>query len=181
MFDFPQPGVGNSGALCEVVRSLRPKTAPFFADPWQQICGNDIVSCWVITHNSDCHILQSLGKKWRGEKKKEKKELHWSTRGKWPEKCLQPEELYWKKNHSCRTVQWEQLFYSSLIRLMWHRMATAICHGNRVVYHSWALWFSFKNVFFFLMIIAFSLGLLKQVWLFNKSCGFKWLKPFEPI
>lgn len=70
MFDFPQPGVGNSGALCEVVRSLRPKTAPFFADPWQQICGNDIVSCWVITHNSDCHILQLPGKKWRGEKKR---------------------------------------------------------------------------------------------------------------
>lgn len=76
MFDFPQPGVGNSGALCEVVRSLRPKTAPFFADPWQQICGNDIVSCWVITHNSDCHILQSPGGKnggTRGEKKIEKR------------------------------------------------------------------------------------------------------------
>lgn len=94
MFDFPQPGVGNSGALCEVVRSLRPKTAPFFADPWQQICGNDIVSCWVITHNSGCHILQSAGEKWKGEKK----ELHWSTEGKWPEKCLQPEVLCWKNS-----------------------------------------------------------------------------------
>lgn len=70
MFDFPQSGVGNSVALCEVVRSLRPKTAPFFADPWQQICGNDIVSCWVITHNSVCHILQSPGMKWRVEKKR---------------------------------------------------------------------------------------------------------------
>lgn len=132
MFDFPQPGVGNSGALCEVVRSLRPKTAPFFADPWQQICGNDIVSCWVITHNSDCHILQSLGKKWRGEKKKRKKNytevLEENDR-----RNVFNLKSYIEKIHSCRTVQWEQLFYSSLIRVMWHRMATAIYHRNKVV------------------------------------------------
>lgn len=90
---LPQARVGNSGALCEAVRSLRPETAPFFADPWQQICGNDIVSCWVITHNSDCHILQSLGKN-GGERKKE---LHWSTEGKWHEKCLPSEVLCWKR------------------------------------------------------------------------------------
>lgn len=55
VFDFLPVGVGNSAALCELVRSPRPTVLPFFADPWQQICSNDIVSSWVITHNSDGH------------------------------------------------------------------------------------------------------------------------------
>lgn len=40
---------------------------------------------------------------------------------------------YIEKIHSCRTVQWEQLFYSSFIGVVWHRMATVICHRNKVV------------------------------------------------
>lgn len=161
MFDFPQPGVGNSGALCEVVRSLRPKTAPFFADPWQQICGNDIVSCWVITHNSDCHILQSPGKKWRGEKKKNYTEVleENDRRNVFNLKC------YIEKIHSCRTLQWEQLFYSPLLRVMWHRIQRPLLSviGTR--------WFPCKCpflsslFFFFLTIIMFSL------WHFKQSCS----------
>lgn len=40
---------------------------------------------------------------------------------------------YIEKIHSCRTVQWEQLFYSSPIRVPCHRKAPAICLKNKVV------------------------------------------------
>lgn len=174
MFDFPQPGVGNSGALCEVVRSLRPKTVPFFADPWQQICGNDIVSCWVITHNSDRHILQLPGKN-GGERKKE---LHWSTGGKWQEKCLQPEVLHWKKNHSCRTLQREQLFYSALLGdVAQDAMAADTWDRHKVVSSRKCLFLG--RLLFFRNSLYYYFSQPTGMWLttLNKRCGFKWLKP----
>lgn len=180
MFDFPQPGVGNSGALCEVVRSLRPKTAPFFADPWQQICGNDIVSCWVITHNSDCHILQSLGKKWRGEKKKNYTEvLEENDR----RNVFNLKSYIEKKFTPAGQCSGNNCFIpllSDWCGTGWQLLSVMGTGWFTIPGH---FGFLLKMFFFcfFLMIIAFSLGLLKQVWLFNKSCGFKWLKPFEPI
>lgn len=67
VFDFLLVRVGNSAAPCELVRSPRPTVVPFFADPWQQICSNDIVSSWVITHNSDGHTLHCCRN--RGERR----------------------------------------------------------------------------------------------------------------
>lgn len=174
MFDFPQPGVGNSGALCEVVRSLRPKTAPFFADPWQQICGNDIVSCWVITHNSDRHILQLPGKKWRGEKKRITLK-HWR-------KMTGEMSSTWsatlKKNHSCSTLQREQLFYSALLGdVAQDAMAADTWDRHKVVSSRKCLFLG--RLLFFRNSLYYYFSQPTGMWLttLNKCCGFKWLKP----